>query len=121
MPDLFEFNVESYTATKLDINVKNTSGAALEKAVVIQLKPPKALMGDAVKTAADAARGEPQSRKKLTGIVTSPTGLSVWATPGETNDSLGIMFKNDLNDAGTKVSPNKIEEGAFTLSIPLDS
>lgn len=122
MPDMFTFEVESYTATKLDIKVKNTSGEALEKALVIQLKPPKALMGDAVKTAADAARGEPQSRKKLTGIVTSPPALSVWATPGETNDSLGIMFKNDLNDAGTKVSPNKIEAGAeFTISIPLDS
>jgi hypothetical protein len=122
MPDMFTFEVTSYTGTKLDIKVKNTSGEALEKALVIQLKPPKALMGDAVKTAAEAARGEPQSRKKLTGIVTSPPALSVWATPGETNDSLGIMFKNDLNDAGVKVTPNKIEAGAeFTISIPLDS
>lgn len=122
MPDMFTFEVASYTTTKLDIKVKNTSGEALDKALVIQLKPPKALMGNDVKTAADAARSEPQSRKKLTGIVTAPAGLSVWATAGETNDSLGIMFKNDLNDAGAKVSPTKIEAGAeFTISIPLDS
>ena len=123
MPTL-DFTVQSFTATLLKIEVKN-SGAALDKALTIDLTPPAFLLDsriiDAGKAAAESE--DPPGAASLAGLVTgSPAAWSIWAKADITGASVPIMLKNDRNQAGEElIPPIKFEAGAaFTISIPLN-
>lgn len=124
MPDsnVLEFAVQSFTANQLAIIVKNSSGAALDKPLTIQLSAPKYLLDQRIRKAADDAPSNPGGVSTLDAIVTgAEANFSVWAKPETSGNFVDILLINDLDKAGAEIPPNVLPAGAaLTLLIPLD-
>jgi hypothetical protein len=114
----------TYTAKELVIKVKNTSGASLDKRLVIDFSPPGYLVDNRINAAAIAAAKSDDSAgaESLAGIVTGPQGWSVWARREPSDSSLFIVFINDMDQNGNNLpAPVKFPAGSeFTVTIPLD-
>ncbi|HYV13295.1 MAG TPA: hypothetical protein VE980_20490 [Pyrinomonadaceae bacterium] len=122
MPAL-EISLLTFTASQLEIKVKNTSGGSLDKVLVIELQPPMYLVSDELSEAAkDAAVStDPPGAKNLQGIVSGPEGWSVWARRETSDSSTFIMFINGLNVSAENLTPTRLAaEAEFTIRIPLD-
>jgi hypothetical protein len=125
MPEkLLELTAVTYTAKELVIKVKNISGAALEKRLVIEISPPAYLVDDKINAAATAAvtNKKPRGAKSLAGIVTGPQGWSVWVRREISDSTLFIGLFNDMDqNANNLPAPVKFAAGSeFTVTIPLD-
>ena len=122
--ELLQFSVLSYTANELAIKVKNISGSALEKTLVIEICPPLDLVSNEIDEAAQQApfSKKPIGSASLGGIVTGPEGSSAWVRLESSGSSVILMFVNDLTQAGEeKKPPVKLPAGAeFTIRIPLN-
>jgi|GEM_PF-1218892 len=114
----------TFTDRLLEIKIRNTSGAALDKRLVLELSPPTHLVDEKIIEAArEAAVSEdPPGAASLAGIVTGPTGWSVWVRREASDSSLFIVFINDMDQTGTDLEkPIAFAAGAETLlRIPLD-
>ena len=123
MPIELEVTVQSFTATLLNIRVKN-KGAALEQALTIDLTPPTFLLDSRIIDAGRAAAEseDPPGAASLAGLVLGPTACSIWAKADITGISVPIMLRTDRNQAGAELTPpNKIEaNAAFDIVIPLN-
>jgi len=122
MPAL-EISLLTFTASQLEIKVKNTSGGSLDKVLVIEFQPPMFLVSDELSEAAkDAAVStDPPGAKNLEGIVSGPEGWSVWARRETSDSSTFIMFINGLNVSAENLTPTRLAADAeFTIRIPLD-
>ncbi|HEX6716021.1 MAG TPA: hypothetical protein VF088_02855, partial [Pyrinomonadaceae bacterium] len=122
--NLLELTTVSYTANQLAIKVKNASGAALDKRLVIEFSPPSYLISDKLNAEATLASKstDPVGAKSLAGIVTGPQGWSVWVRRETSDSAIFIAFMNDMDEAGVNLpAPTKFEAGGeFTVTIPLD-
>src|SRR4029079_9356877 len=114
----------TFTDRLLEIKVKNTTGAVLDKRLVIEISPPAHLVDEKIIEAArEAAVSEdPPGAASLAGIVTGPQGWSVWVRREPSDSSLYIVFINDMDQAGKDLpAPVKLPAGGeFTVTIPLD-
>jgi len=120
---LLEITLLTFTANQLDIKVKNTSGASLDKVLVIELQPPMYLVSDELSEAAKEAAVslDPPGAKDLAGIVSGPEGWSVWARRETSDSSTFIMFINGVNVSAENLTPARLAADAeFTIRIPLD-
>jgi hypothetical protein len=123
MTDLLKFTVQSLTENELAIKVKNTSGATLDKTLVIQLFSPSYLVSDELSDVAnEAAKSvKPPGSKTIKGIATGPEGWSIWVRPETSNSSVIIVLINDLDENVKEITPAKVPTDAeFTIKIPLD-
>ena len=122
--NLLELTVVTYTANQLAIKVKNVSGAALDKRLVVEFSPPAYLVDNRINAAAKAAADidNTPGATSLQGIVTGPQGWSVWARREPTDSSLLIDIINDMDQNGGNLpSPITFAAGGeFTVGIPLD-
>lgn len=122
-PQLLKFSVDGYTADQLTLKVQNTSGASLDKGMTIELRPVAYLLDQRIKDAAREAATNPQlpGVKSLSGIVSGPSGWTVWAMRESTDNIVFIMLVNDRNEAGQEIPPTKLDPAAeFTIRIPLN-
>jgi hypothetical protein len=121
---ILRITVESYTASLLSVKVENISGAALTKALTITLNPPADLMDARIIAASKAAveAEDPPGVASLAGVVTGPTGWSLWAKADISQATVPIMLKNDRSQTGAELDPPvKVEAGAdFVIGIPLN-
>lgn len=125
MPEPLGLTLQSFTTDHLEIKVKNTSGALLDKTLVIELYPPAYLVSAPI---TEAARKAPTSQKpvgsmRLDGIVSCPAGWSVWAKRETSDSSLVIVLINDVDqDSGEfMATPVTLAAAAeFTIRIPLN-
>lgn len=120
---LLEISLLTVTANQLEIKVKNTSSASLDKVLVIELQPPMYLVSDELSEAAREASLslDPPGAKNLEGIVSGPGGWSVWARRESSDSSTAIMFMNGVNVSAENLIPVKLAADAeFTIRIPLD-
>ena len=122
-PKVLEFAVQSFTANQLAIKIKNSSGAALDKPLSIQLSTPKYLMDQRVRAAVEAAPHNPDGVTTLDAIVTgAEAGFSVWARPETSGYFAGILLLNNKDKSGDGIAPLVLPAGAvLTLLIPLDA
>ena len=110
MPEPLGLTLQSFTTDHLEIKVKNTSGALLDKTLVIELYPPAYLVSAPI---TEAARKAPTSQKpvgsmRLDGIVSCPAGWSVWAKRETSDSSLVIVLINDVDqDSGEFMAVKK--------------
>ena len=123
-PKLLEFSVQSFTADKLDLKVKNISTKILEQTLAIELFIPKYLVNSKINEAAKAAskNRKPIGVASLAGVVSGPESWSVWAKRESSDSSAVVLLLNDLTQAGTQLAtPIKLAAGAdFIISIPLN-
>src|SRR5215204_5030121 len=121
---LLEFSVQSVTANLLEIKVKNVSGAVLDKTIVIDIFPPAQLVSKPVKDKAIAATTsqKPIGAASLGGIVTCPSGWSVWARRETSDSSLTVGLFNDMDqNSADLITPSKFAAGAeFIIGMPLN-
>ncbi|MEN3327792.1 MAG: hypothetical protein V7638_2599 [Acidobacteriota bacterium] len=120
---LLEISLLTFTANQLEIKVKNTSGASLDKVLVIELQPPMYLVSDELSEAAKeaAVSFDPPGAKNLEGIVSGPAGWSVWARRETSDSSTFVMFINGVNVSAENLTPAKLAaDNEFTIRIPLD-
>ncbi|HYV13293.1 MAG TPA: hypothetical protein VE980_20480 [Pyrinomonadaceae bacterium] len=114
----------TFTDRLLEIKVKNTTGAVLDKRLVIEISPPAHLVDEKIIEAArEAAVSEdPPGAASLAGIVTGPAGWSVWVRREPSDSSLIIVFINDMGQDGKDLEkPIAFAAGAEPLlRIPLD-
>jgi hypothetical protein len=123
-PQLLELSLVTFTADQLVVKVRNSSGATLDKRLVIALSPPSYLVNDKISDAAveAAVSQNPPGAQSLAGIVTGPDGWSVWVRRETSDSSLFIVFINDMDQSGNDL-PAAIKFPAaaeFTLHVPLD-
>lgn len=123
-PKVLELTVQTYSADKLEIKVKNTSGAALEETLAIELYIPSYLVDSRINAAAKAAASsiKPVGVASLAGVVTGPDKWSVWARRETSDSSVVVLLWNDLSQAGTVLpTPIQLAAGAeFIIGIPLN-
>lgn len=123
MPEtpMLKFSVDSFTTDQLTIKVENTSGAALDQGLTIELRPLAYLVDKRIKDAAREAATNPvlAGVKTLKGIVTVPPGWTVWAMRESTDNIVFIMLVNDRDEAGKEITPAKFET-EFVIRIPLN-
>src|ERR1700752_1237021 len=123
-PKLLEFTVQTFTADKLEIKVKNISGKLLEDTLTIELYIPKYLVNSKVNDAAKKAATNPKpiGVASLAGVVTGPDSWSLWAKRETSDSSVVVLLLNDLTQAGTELAtPIKVAAGAeFIINIPLN-
>ena len=120
---LLEISLLNVTANQLEVKVKNTNGASLDKVLVIELQPPMYLVSDELTEAAREASLslDPPGAKNLEGIVSGPEGWSVWARRESSDSSTVILFINGVNVSAENLIPVKLAADAeFTIRIPLD-
>jgi hypothetical protein len=122
---VLKLSLQSFTAEQLEIKVHNSSGALLDKTLVIELYPPSYLVSAAINEAAKKAPAnkKPVSSMRLDGIVTCPAGWSVWARRETSDSSLIIVLINDVdqNTGDFLETPVTLAENAeFTIRIPLN-
>ena len=114
----------AFTATLLELKIRNTSGGPLEKRLVLEFTPPAHLVDERIiEAAAEAAVSEdPPGAASLAGIVTGPAGWSVWVRRDPADSSLLIVFINDMDQNGKDLEkPIPFATGAEALlRIPLD-
>lgn len=123
-PKVLELSVQTFTTDKLEIKVKNISGAALERPLSIEFYAPAFLVNSKINDAAKAAASntKPIGVASLAGVVSGPESWSVWARPESSDTSVVILLLNDLDQGGTDLAiPIKVAAGAeFTIGIPLN-
>ncbi len=123
-PKVLELSVQTFTADKLEIKVKNISGAALERALSIELYAPAFLVNSKINDAAKAAVTNPKpiGVASLAGVVSGPDSWSVWAKPESSASSVVILLLNDLDQSGNDLAtPIKVAAAAeFIIRIPLN-
>ena len=122
---LLQLTPVTFTNKLLEIKVQNlSSSAALDKRLVIEISPPAYLVDEKIIEAArEAAVSEdPPGAKSLAGIVTGPTGWSLWVRREASDSSLIIVFINDMDQNGKDLAkPIPFAAGAESiLRIPLD-
>ncbi|MEN3327794.1 MAG: hypothetical protein V7638_2601 [Acidobacteriota bacterium] len=121
---LFQIMPIAFTDRLLELKVRNTSGAPLEKRLVLEFTPPAHLVDEKIIDAArEAAVSEnPPGAASLAGIVTGPAGWSVWVRREPADSSLLIVFINDMDQNGNDLQkPIPFATGAEPLlRIPLD-
>lgn len=124
MPELLEFTVQTFTANELNIKVKNSGVASLEKTLVIEIYPPTYLVSAAVNEAAiNAANNDtPPGAMRLDGVVSGPDGWSIWARRESSDSSLIIVLINDRDQNTGDLKPLiKFPAGAESIiRIPLN-
>jgi hypothetical protein len=123
---LLDFSLLAFTSKELEIKVKNTSGAALDGTIVIEIRPPMYLVDQQIKEAAKVAatNEELQNMAKLDEVVTVAKGWSIWAKRDTTDAIVLIHLYNDVDQTNAAIldTPVKFAAGAeFILRIPLDS
>jgi hypothetical protein len=123
--ELLEFSVLTFTADQLEIKVKNTSGAALNKTLTIELYPPVFLVSKQVNDAAISAAQnlEPVGVTSLDKIVIGPRGWSIWAKREASDSSVVILLFNGVDQrTGAELeTPVAVAAGAeFTIQIPIN-
>lgn len=123
-PKLLEFTVQTFTADKLELKVKNIGGKALEDTLAIELFIPAYLVNSKVNDAAKKAATnlKPIGVASLAGVVTGPDSWSVWAKRETSDSSVVILLLNDLTQSGTELAtPIKLAAGAeFIIGVPLN-
>jgi hypothetical protein len=124
-PKVLELSVVTFTADKLEIKVKNSSGNVLDLPLTIELYPPSYLVTNKINDAAkEAAKSQnPPGVKSIADEVTAPEGWSVWAKRETSDSSVVILFFNDLDQkTGNDLAvPTKLAAGAeFTVRLPLN-
>lgn len=123
-PKVFDLSVQSFTADKLEIKVKNISGDALKRALSIEFYAPTFLMNSKINDAAKAAATnlKPIGVASLAGVVSGPDSWSVWARRDSSDTSVVIALFNDLDQSGNDLAtPIKLAAGAeFIIRIPLN-
>src|SRR6185503_4657058 len=125
MAEPLGLTLQSFTTDHLEIKVKNTSGALLDKTLVIELYPPAYLVSAPI---TEAARKAPTSQKpvgsmRLDGIVSCPAGWSVWAKRETSDSSLVIVLINDVDQDSGEFMATPVTLAAdteFTIRIPLN-
>ena len=120
---VLKLSLQSFTAEQLEIKVHNSSGALLDKTLVIELYPPSYLVSAAINEAAKKAPANKNSSMRLDGIVTCPAGWSVWARRETSDSSLIIVLINDVdqNTGDFIETPVTLAQNAeFTIRIPLN-
>ena len=121
---VFELSVKSFTADKLEIKVKNTSGKALTSPLSMEFYAPAFLVNDKINAAAKAAATslKPIGAASLAGVVSGPESWSVWARRETSDTSVIIALFNDVDRSGDVIeTPIAVAAGAeFIISIPLD-
>ena len=121
---LLELTPVTFTDRLLEIKVQNITNTPLDKRLVIEISPPAHLVDDRIVEAArEAAVSEdPPGAKSLAGIVTGPTGWSVWVRREASDSSLIIVFINDMDQNGRDLEkPVPLAARAESvLRIPLD-
>ncbi len=119
---LLTLTVESFTANQLAIKVKNTSGAALDKPLKLELTLPKVLVSADVRKAAAAAPGNYPPVTNVDAYVKGTAGkTSVWVEPETTGHFVTLMLFNDVDKCGADITPMILAADAdFTILIPLD-
>ena len=120
---LLEISLLTFTANQLEIKVKNTSSASLDKVLVIEFQPPNFLVSEELRDAGKEASLslDPPGAKSLDGIVSGPEGWSVWARREASDTTTVVMFINGVNVSAENLTPAKFAAGAdFTVRIPLD-
>lgn len=120
---VLELSLLSFKSEQLEIKVRNSSGALLDKTLVIELYPPSYLVSAAINEAAKNAPANKNSSMRLDGIVTCPEGWSVWARRETSDSSLIIVLINDVdqNTGDFLATPVTLAANAeFTIRIPLN-
>ena len=117
---LLELTVVAVTSSLLDIRVKNSSGAALTKGLLIEINIPLELVTDDIKKAAEEALNVGLVR--LDKYVTAAKDWSVWAFNEASGTLATIQVLNDTDQqTGAPITPVKFEAGAtFNLRIPVN-
>jgi hypothetical protein len=123
-PKVLELSVQTFTADKLEIKVKNISGDALSRALSIEFYAPTFLMNSKINDAAKAAatNTKPIGVASLAGVVSGPEDWSVWARRESSDTSVVIALFNDLDQTGNDLeTPIKLAAGTeFIIRIPLN-
>ena len=116
--------VQSVTPKRLDIKVKITSAAPLDKVLVIELFPPADLLDTRIIAASKKAPSSrsPYGAFSVAGIVTADPSLSVWVKADLGEAGLPIMLRNDKDQVSGKTKPatTLAKDLEFTIGIPLD-
>src|ERR1700752_1279517 len=122
MAELLDLTVQSFTASQLAIKVKNISGAALDKQLMMEITLPKVLLSEDIRKAADKAPRNQPPISNVDDYVKGTEGkVTAWAEPETTDHFVTLMFFNDVNKSGTDIPPMSLAAGAdFTILIPLD-
>jgi len=125
MPEPLGLTLQSFTTDHLEIKVRNTSGALLDKTLVIELYPPAYLVSAPITEAAKLAptSQKPVGSMRLDGIVSCPAGWSVWARRESSDSSLVIVLINDVDQDSGEFMDTPVTLAAdaeFTIRIPLN-
>jgi len=125
LPKLLEFKVDACTANELVLKVKNISGAGLDKTLTIEIYPMMSVISAALNDAAIKAPDNeiPPGALRLDGIVTGPSGWSVWARRESSDSTMVVVLLNDRRqDTGAGFTPPVAFPAASetTIRIPLN-
>lgn len=120
---LLEVKNIGVTSGELKLEIKNSSGKALNESLLIEINLPLELAEDRLIAAAEKASKRANNLESLASVVTVATGWSVWAYNGRTESVATIRILNDTDQETGKELDNPVEfkkDGSFTLVIPVN-
>ena len=120
---LLKFTAATVTSTRLEVDVKNESGAPLTESLLITMKFMTGLVDTRLRDAVKQAKpgSQPPNMKNVGDLVSVGGGLSVWVFNDLNEDVVTLRIVNSLKPDGQKLDkPVKIDtSAAFKLGIPL--